>query len=249
MKPNNYILFIEYDGSKFSGWQKQPGRRTVQEELQRAAAKILKEDISFTASGRTDAGVHALCQVVSFSTKQTLKPSAFRLSLNAVLPKDIAVSAVKKAPGGFSARYNAIGKVYEYRIWNHTYRTVWNRHSWHLPQPLDIKLMRKAASFLRGRHDFTAFEASGSGQPGKTVNLKEIKIYRRKGLIVLLFKADRFLYKMVRNITGTLVDVGLGKTKPESLGGILRSRNRSRAGATAPAKGLFIREISLKYEK
>jgi tRNA pseudouridine38-40 synthase len=242
---NNFLLFIEYDGSGFSGWQEQPGVRTIQKEIDKALTRLGFKNTKIVAAGRTDGGVHALRQAVSLSIGKVF-PSGFDLgySLNSVLPSDISVISVEQKKAGFNARYKAKLKVYRYDIWNRPWRSVWHgKNTWHIPKPLNTTRMLKASRYLLGKHDFTAFDASGSTQDNKTAIIKEISIKRSKDKISLRFTGDRFLYKMVRNIVGTLVSVGLGKVRPEQMKEILASRDRTNAGETAPAKGLFMEEI------
>jgi len=240
---NHYLLIIEYDGSRYAGWQKQPGMITIQSELEKAAAVVLGKPVKSTAAGRTDKGVHARGQVVTLSAPANYPPKRFLLALNSLLPKDIAVTGVRKANAGSNARFDASGKVYRYYIWNKTYRSVWRKDRWHVARPLDLGLMKSAVQFIVGKHDFRAFEARGSTQCSKICNLERIKITNHGGEITLTFAADRFLYKMVRNITGTLVDVGLGRIAPDALIGILDGKNRRHAGRTAPSHGLFLEKI------
>jgi len=242
---NNYLLFIEYDGSGFSGWQKQPGARTVQKDIDSALSRLGIKNANITAAGRTDRGVHALKQAVSLAIHKTL-PAGFDLGyfLNSVLPEDISVISVERKKAGFNARYKAKLKVYRYEIWNSPWRSVWRgKNAWHVPKPLNTACMAKASRYLTGRHDFSAFDASGSTQDNKTALIKKISIKRVRGKITLRFTGDRFLYKMVRNIVGTLVQAGLGKIRPEQIKDILLSRDRNNAGQTAPAEGLFMEEI------
>ncbi len=173
----------------------------------------------------------------------------FRYNLNSILPKDISVSKAEKKNSSFNPRFEAKTKKYRYDIWNGPFRSVWQgRNSWYISKPLDMSLMKKASKMLLGRHDFSAFDASGSMQANKTANIEDIDIARRDGKISLTFTGDRFLYKMVRNIVGTLVDVGKGKIHPGKVFEILEGKNRKMAGRTAPAKGLFLDEIVF-YEK
>jgi len=243
VKPNYYLLVIEYSGSRYAGWQKQPGMLTIQSELEKAAAVALGKPVKSIAAGRTDKGVHARGQVVTLSAPANLPSERLRLALNSLLPKDIAVIGVRKANAASNARFDATSKVYRYRIWNKTYRSVWQKDCWHIPKWLDLNLMKAAAHFLVGKHDFRAFEARGGTQCNKICRLKRLTVAGRAGEITLTFVADRFLYKMVRNMTGTLVDAGLGRIAPGALIGILEGKNRQRAGMTAPPHGLFLEKI------
>lgn len=240
-----FLLIIEYNGAKFSGWQAQPGRRTVQLELEKALWKLFKSPVTLTVTGRTDAGVHAVSQAVSFISSSKIPAGNIHQALNALLPRDISVRCVRRMPQGFNVRRDARQKEYEYHIWNRPYRSVWRgADAWHVKMPLDINAMRKAARLLCGRHDFSAFDAKRSTITNKTARLLSIRVSSKAGKVTINFTGDRFLYKMVRNIVGTLVDVGLGKTKPEIVSGVLRMKKRSLAGPTAPAGGLFLKKIS-----
>jgi tRNA pseudouridine38-40 synthase len=240
----SYLLIIEYDGSGFSGWQKQPGLRTVQGVLEKAAKQILGGKVSCTAAGRTDAGVHARGQAVSVSTPKNFETGKLLLALNTHLPPDISVGKVKRVKEGFDARRDAVGKIYSYRAWDHRHRSVWaDKTSWHVRQQLDMKAMKKAAGYLEGRHDFSAFAASGGSQENKVARLKRVRIFRKDGCAVIELTGDRFLYRMARNIAGTLVDAGRKRITPEKAGEILKSGDRRQAGETAPAKGLFLEKV------
>jgi tRNA pseudouridine38-40 synthase len=240
----NYLLLLEYDGTRYSGWQKQPGVRTIQETVESSIQKIFGYPVKVVAAGRTDKGVHAIAQAVSFCACRTIDRPLVRASLNAVLPDDVSAVSIHEVSREFNARFSARGKAYQYRIWNKPFRSVWMQNvSWNIRSPLNISSMKKAAAYLTGKHNFSAFDASGGTQVNKIVDLKEIRITRRKGIVTLRFEADRFLYKMVRNITGTLVDVGLGKRTPGEFESILESRKRSTAGPTAPAHGLFLEKV------
>jgi tRNA pseudouridine38-40 synthase len=245
LKADNFLLFIEYDGSGFSGWQQQPGVRTIQTEISKALSRLGFKHTKIVAAGRTDCGVHALRQAVSLSLGKLL-PAGLDLgySLNSVLPPDISVISVERKNAGFNARFKAKLKVYRYDIWNKPWRSVWRgKNTWHIPKPLNTARMLKASRYLLGKHNFSAFDASGSTQDNKTAVIKEISIKQSKGKISVRFTGDRFLYKMVRNIVGTLVSIGLGKSRPERMKEILSSRDRNKAGETAPAKGLFMEEV------
>jgi tRNA pseudouridine38-40 synthase len=241
---STFLLIIEYDGAHFSGWQAQPGLRTVQAELAGALKKLFKAPSSITAAGRTDAGVHALSQAVSFSACTTIPAFNIQQALNANLGRDISIKQVRREPKSFNARHCAKIKIYEYRIWNRPYRSVWNgANAWHVKLPLDVGLMRKAARLLCGKRDFSSFEAKNSVLKSKIASLSSVRLSSRAGIITITFTGNRFLYKMVRNMVGTLVDVGLKKIEPEKIPSILSSKKRSWAGQTAPASGLFLKRI------
>lgn len=239
-----YLLQVEYDGTDFCGWQKQPHRRSVQGEIEKAARALCHAPCKVTGAGRTDKGVHAVAQSASIVVPARISPQRFVYAFNAVLPSDISISSARAVPASFNPRYDAKEKVYRYVIWNDPCRSVWSgKYAWHVAAPLDISRIKKAASFLIGTHDFSAFNASGSTQADMTVNLRRINIVRSSGRITLTFRGDRFLYKMIRNIVGTLVDAGTGTLSPEMIPEILKSRDRRKAGRTAPARGLFLMKV------
>jgi len=245
-----YLAIIEYDGTQYSGWHVQPGRRTVQAEVTTALKRLFGKPSAITVTGRTDAGVHARAQAVSFQAARQIPPSNVQRALNRYLPPDISVTRVRVMPQGFNARRHALKKTYEYHIWNRHYRSVWQgQNAWHIKVPLEISLMRKAARKLTGSHDFSAFDAKNSALKDKVARLLSIQINSRGGAVTITFTGTRFLYKMVRNMVGTLVDVGTGKTKPEDVAVILGSKKRALAGQTAPAHGLFLKKIYFTHEK
>ncbi|MDO8643630.1 MAG: tRNA pseudouridine(38-40) synthase TruA [bacterium] len=240
---NTFKLILEYDGTDFSGWQLQPGERTVQGVLEKGLKQISGQKIRVTGASRTDAGVHALGQVVHFRASLKMPLNRLRHSLNAVLPEDLSVLKVTLAPSDFHAIRSARKKTYIYSIWNSPVRPVLARKTtWHLWQDLDLKKMREAASFLKGRHNFLAFEGTKASSQTKEREIYSIKI-RSGQPIQIEFTANGFLKYMVRNMVGTLVDVGLGKWNPQEIQRILHSRNRQQAGRTAPAQGLFLKKV------
>ena len=247
---NNYLLVIEYDGTKFCGWQAQPGERSVQGEIEKAISKLGFSGVKAVAAGRTDKGAHAEGQAVSVSFGRGARENTdLRYGLNSLLPKDISVALAEKVNSSFNPRFEAKKKKYRYDILNRQWRSVWQgRNAWHVTKPLDTNLMRKASKYLLGRHDFSAFDAAGSTQDNKTADIENIDIVRRGGKISISFTGDRFLYKMVRNIVGTLAEAGRGRIPPERMREILSGKNRKKAGPTAPSKGLFLEEIEF-YEK
>lgn len=238
-------LVLEYDGTDFVGWQVQPNGRSVQEALERSLGTLLGGSIRVVGSGRTDAGVHARGQVVSFRTERDLPLRAYVHGLNALLPKDVAVVSAQQAPEGFDARRSASGKRYVYRISTRQVRSPLRRRThWEIFPPLDRGAMREAARHLLGEHDFSAFRASDC--PAKTTvrNLRVLDV--RDGdddEIVVVAEATAFLKQMVRNLVGTLAEVGLGRRTPDSIPALLASGDRTKAGRTAPPQGLALDEV------
>lgn len=237
-------LVLAYDGTAYHGWQLQPSLPTVQGALLAAARRCLGEGVRVTGASRTDAGVHALGQVVSLTTAGALAPTAVHAALNALLPPDVRVLEVVEAREGFDARRAAAGKRYAYLVDNAPVAApLLRRFAWHIPLPLDVPAMRRALGALRGRHDFSAFCAAAGRGAEPTCCLRAAHVVSRKSRtsrIVILLSADRFLHHMVRNIVGSVVEVGRGRREPSWLAGVLASRDRTQAGATAPAHGLVL---------
>jgi len=242
-----YKLTIEYDGTTYSGWQRQPDQPTVQRILEEALFQISQIPTPAVAAGRTDAGVHALGQVVSFRSDKLLSPEEWTRSLNGVLPKDVCVHRTAPVPDTFHARYSAKQKTYEYRILNHPIRPVLNRlRVWHIPKPLDLVSLKEAAHSLIGQHDFSSFEGSPTDNKNPTCHMHTLSIHEDPPIIRITFKADRFLKQMVRAIVGTLVEVAQGKRSPTDMKTILVAHDRCAAGKTAPPHGLFL--LNVEYE-
>lgn len=243
-----FKLVVEYDGTNFHGWQKQPKDRTVQETIEQALAVMTRERVVVAGSGRTDAGVHALGQVASFKTRSHLGAQAFFNGLNSLLPDDVVIRACQGMPEAFHARFDATGKHYRYHILNQTVPpAVGRQFVWHIRKPLDTAAMAQAAGMVIGTHDFKSFEGTGSprNHSVRTVTGSTIKA-AGDGRLTYDIEADGFLRFMVRNIVGTLVEVGLGKRTPTEVQTILQSKNRSRAGATAPPQGLFLVDVTYR---
>ena len=240
-------LTIEYDGTDLVGWQRQAEGVSVQGFLEDALAAFEGKPVTVHGAGRTDAGVHALAQVASVALTARHDTDAIQRGLNAVLPSPVRVIAVEEAAPGFHARFDATGKVYEYRIVNAPFISPFLvRHAWHVPQPLDLDAMRLASTMLVGRHDFAAFQGTGS-DVRDTVRMVESIEWRgpcgqprHEEPLTVVLTADGFLRHMVRSIVGTLVEVGVGRWPPAEVSAILASRDRRRAGRTAPPEGLFL---------
>ena len=237
-------LTVQYDGTDLVGWQRQARGPSVQGLLEEALAAFEGGPVAVHGAGRTDAGVHALAQVASVALTAAHPARAIQRGLNSVLPPSVRITGVDDAPPGFHARYDAAGKVYEYRIVNTPIMPPFlTRYAWHVPQPLDLEAMRRAADALPGRHDFAAFQGTGSVVRDSIRALTAIEWAGRPApdaAIVVTLTADGFLRHMVRNIVGTLVDIGLGRWPPAEMARILESRDRGRAGRTAPPQGLFL---------
>jgi tRNA pseudouridine38-40 synthase len=236
-----FKVTLEYDGTAYAGWQRQPSQPTIQEAVETALRSISQTEVPVTAAGRTDAGVHALGQVASFRTDKALAPDEWLRALNATLPPDISVRSVELMRDDFHARYSATGKRYEYRILNRPDRPALERtRAWHLYGKLDLDAMRAAAKHLVGRHDFSSFQGHPTDVENPVCDLRRLEIVREGELVRIEFEADRLLKQMVRAIVGTLVEVGQGKREPEEMKRILEAKDRRAAGYTAPAHGLYL---------
>jgi tRNA pseudouridine38-40 synthase len=238
-----YCLTIEYDGTDFHGWQIQPGARTVQAVLEDGLARLLGQPARVAAAGRTDAGVHASGQVVSFDSERDMALATLRRALNALTPDDLTVRSAEVVPDDFDPRRAARSRRYVYRIWNRREASpFWRRYTWHVPWALDHEAMQRVAAQLVGEHDFSSFRASGceAAHPIRTVRRSEL--VRRGDLLLYTIEANAFLRHMVRNIVGTLVEVGSAR-RGTDVAALLAARDRTLAPATAPALGLCLAEV------
>jgi tRNA pseudouridine38-40 synthase len=238
-------LTIAYRGTEFSGWQRQSSKRTVQECLEAALEKLWGAKISLQGSGRTDTGVHALGQIASFNAPRKHNAVDLLRALNANLPRDVRITECRLVSPAFHARFDARGKTYRYLIWNELVQDPFTLDThWHVPRPLDLPAMRRAARMLLGRHDFASFTSNPGYERESTVRvMKRASVVREGPELIFHFKADGFLYRMVRNLVGALVKVGLGKMTADDFGKILRACRRSEAPATAPACGLYLMNV------
>jgi tRNA pseudouridine38-40 synthase len=247
----NLKLTLQYDGTNYNGWQRQRVGTTIQALLEDALAPIEGRPVTVHGAGRTDAGAHALAQVASVSLEASLDTHTLGRALNAVLPEDVRVIDVEEMPADFHARFSATGKTYEYRIVNAPFVDAFLfRYAWHVPQKLDVEAMGAAAAPLVGRHDFAAFQGSPEGAVVHST-VRAIEAIEWEGgcayndPLTVRITGDGFLRHMVRNIVGTLVEVGAGRWNHRRAGEVLESGNRTLAGPTAPAKGLFL--VSVRY--
>lgn len=240
-------LGLEYDGSAWRGWQKQPGGGTVQEALESALSRIAGERIAVTCAGRTDAGVHASAQVVHFDTHVSRPSTAWVRGSNALLPSAIAVRWAQPVDEAFHARFSAYGRCYRYLLLNRPQRPgVWHgRVGWH-HRPLDEEHMRQAARLLLGEHDFSAFRAAGCQAKSPVKTLRRAEVVRSGEILLFDFEASAFLHHMVRNLVGSLIQVGQGKHPSEWISELLTSRDRTRAAPTFSAAGLYL--VGVHYE-
>jgi len=240
-------LTLQYDGTNYIGWQRQADGISIQGLIEDALAPIEGQPVTVHGAGRTDAGVHALGQVASVRLAADLDTATLGRALNATLPDDVRVVGVEEVAEGFHARFDATGKIYEYRIVNAPFVSPFLvRHVWHVPRPLDVAAMRAAARVLLGRHDFAAFQAAGSivHTTERTIAAIEWDEHRDpERPLIMRVTGDGFLRHMVRTIAGTLVEAGSGRLDAAGLRAMLDSRSRSEAGPTAPARGLFLAAV------
>jgi tRNA pseudouridine38-40 synthase len=239
------VLGIEYDGTDYVGWQRQKSGTGVQEVLERAIAAVANEPVRVVCAGRTDAGVHAIGQVVHFDTSAKRTDRGWLLGTNTHLPADINVRYATAASDDFHARFSATSRTYVYAILNQAVRSaISRRHTWWVHEELDAERMHAAAQQLIGRHDFSAFRASGCQASTPVREVRDLSVVAHGNLVVITITANAFLQHMVRNIAGTLVAIGRRDALPDSLCTVLRDADRSKAGITAPAQGLTLVDVS-----
>jgi tRNA pseudouridine38-40 synthase len=240
-----YLLTISYDGTNYAGWQVQPNAVSIQSLIQQALETALRKPTPLTGSGRTDSGVHALGQTAHFTHESPIDKRKLLHSLNGLLPKDIRILAIQNVPDDFHARYSALSKIYRYRL--ALTENPFNRlYAYHLPYPIDLSLLKQAARHFLGEHDFTSFSNEahrGSAAKNPVRNLMRLDVIEDPKEIILEFEANGFLYKMVRNITGTLLDIARGKLPLTSLPEIFAAKDRTKAAAAAPAHGLCLIKV------
>ncbi len=237
-------MTVEYDGTEYMGFQRHPGRRTIQGELEWALSRITKESIHIAGAGRTDAGVHAVGQVVSFRTTGTIPVERIPVALNSLLSRDIVAREAVEMPQDFHARHSARSRSYRYVILNRENPSaLGGRFHWYVPHATDIDLMRRGAEYLFGKHDFTSFSAV-MDTPSRVRELTELSISRAGDEIVFGIRANAFLHSMARIVVGTLVEVGQGRRTPDDVQFILEAKDRRLAGRTAPPQGLVLVEVT-----
>lgn len=242
----NLKLIIEYDGTNYCGWQRQPNGRSIQQEIETALQAMTRQPLTLIGSGRTDAGVHALGQVANFTCDTTIEPQEFQKGLNSLLPADIVVRECTEAALSFHARYDVQSKTYRYRIRNNPLpAAIGRQYEWWIRYPLDVDAMSAAAGHLVGEKDFKAFEGSGSPRSHTVRHVSRAEVHQAPDdRIYFEVEARGFLRYMVRNIAGTLVAAGMGKIAPDHIISILNSHNRRLAAATAPAQGLCLVQVT-----
>ena len=241
----NYKLKISYDGSRYFGWEHQPDRETIQGKIETVLARMVDKDmVDVIGAGRTDAGVHARAMIANVHLDTQMSPEEIRDYANRYLPDDIAILEVREAADRFHARYKAVGKTYQYTCFDGPVKPVFDRKYYTpLDQELDVEAMQEAAHFLEGKDDYKSF-CGNSRMKKSTVRIVDtITVRRRKGYVYLTFHGTGFLQNMVRIMSGTLIEVGLGRKRPEEVGEILEACDRKVAGPTAPAKGLCLLKV------
>ena len=243
-----YKCVIAYDGTDFAGYQVQPEKRTIQSEFEAVLAQMHKGTIiKVTASGRTDSGVHAKGQVLHFESPLTFPTENWIKAFSALLPTDIIVLEVDIVPDDFHARFHTTGKEYRYIVARSKLRDPFQRnYAYHYPYPLNVEAMREAISYLIGTHDFTSFCSAKTEVVDKVRTIKEMDFEESDDFLVFRFVGEGFLYNRVRILVGTLLDVGSGKISPQDMSGILDKKDRSFAGKTAPAQGLYLWKVFYK---
>jgi len=236
---------VTYEGTRYQGWQRQESSdNTIQGKLEQLISRMCKEKIEIHGSGRTDAGVHALGQVINFHTNCEMQIADMLAYMNGYLPEDIAVTEIEEAPERFHSRLHAKGKQYGYRVWNSTVPNVfWRRYSHTVEEPLNVEAMRKAAAYLLGEQDFKSFTSAKKGKKSTVRNIEAIDIVKEGDMITFTFRGDGFLYHMVRILVGTLLEVGLGERTPESIPAVIAAQNREKAGILVPGKGLVLEKV------
>ena len=242
----NIKLVIEYDGKGFNGWQKQPNKLNIQGEIEQAIESITKEKIDLIASGRTDAGVHALGQVANFKTQSNIPIEKFAIAINSRLKKSIVIKSAEEVDDKFHSRYMVKEKTYRYTINNSRYGTaIFRNMEYNFPIKLNVDKMKQAVKFFIGEHDFSAFKSSGTSSKSSVRKIFNAEVYEENERVIIELTGNGFLYNMVRIISGTLVDVGIGKIEPKEIINIIENKDRSKAGKTLPAQGLCL--IKVKY--
>lgn len=243
----NIKLTIEYDGKCYNGWQRQPNKLNIQGEIERAIYNITKEEVDLIGSGRTDAGVHALGQVANFKTNSQISIEKLPLAINSQLKNSIVIKEAEEVNERFHSRYNAKRKTYRYIINNSKCGTaIYRNLEYSYPFKLDAEKMKQASKYFEGEHDFKAFKSSGTSSKNSVRTIYKAIVKQEGEKIIIELTGNGFLYNMVRIISGTLLDVGLGKIQPEEIPEMIESKDRQRAGKTLPAHGLYLVEV--KYD-
>jgi tRNA pseudouridine38-40 synthase len=244
MSETNVAFWVAYDGSSYCGWQRQKHHKTVQGVLEKKLSRVLGKDIAIHGSGRTDSGVHALAQCVTFTAELNMPVDRIKIAMNKILPQDIFIKEIKEMPDSFHARYSAIGKTYIYKVYLDRERDPFkDKYYCHYPYELNVDDIRKAMKYFLGTHDFRTFMASGSQVSNTIRTIHEFRLKAEGNILEFSITGDGFLYNMVRIIIGTLFQVGRGKVPVNEIQGIIEAKDRSAAKWTAPAQGLYLKEV------
>ena len=243
----NIKLTIEYDGKDFKGWQKQPNKLNIQGEIEKAIENITGEKVELIASGRTDAGVHAMGQVANFKTNSNMPIEKIPIAINSQVKNSIRIQNAEEVDENFHSRFNCKKKTYRYVIDNSKYGSaIYRNISYHMPIKLDVEEMKKAIKYFEGEHDFKAFKSSGTSSKSSVRTIYKADIITEGTNIAIDLTGNGFLYNMVRIIAGTLVEVGMGDLEPEDIENIIKSKKRENAGKTLQPQGLYL--VSVEYE-
>ena len=243
----NIKLTIEYDGKDFNGWQKQPNKLNIQGTIEQAIKQITGEEVELNASGRTDAGVHALGQVANFKTNSNIPIEKIAIAINSKLKRSIVIKSAEEVDERFHSRLNCKKKTYRYIINNSKEGSaIYRNLETHIPQKLNVEKMKQAIKYFEGEHDFKAFKASGTSSKSSVRKIYNAEVYEKNDRIYIELTGNGFLYNMVRIITGTLVEVGIGKISPEEIPEIIKQGKRENAGKTLPPNGLYL--VKVMYE-
>lgn len=250
MNQTTFKLTISYDGTNYSGWQRQKNANTIQQEIETHLSVILDEPCFLHGAGRTDAGVHARAMTAHFKTTRQRSIKALTKGLNSMLPKDIRITHATEADGDFHARFSAVGKIYSYHIYTGIIQPPTERlYITHVPFPLNHETMQECLQLISGTHDFTSFEAAGSRDVdaehgrGAVRTIQQAALSHQADYLTITLQGDGFLRHMVRNIAGTLIEVGKGKRTVKGFKEALEAKNRAKGGSTAPAHGLFLEKV------
>ncbi len=241
----NIKLTIEYDGKDFNGWQKQPNKLNIQGEIEKAIQTVTGKEVELIGSGRTDAGVHAFAQVANFKIDSDFPIEKMAIAINSQLKASIRVQKAEEVEESFHSRYHCHKKTYGYIIDNSDQGTaIYRNYTYHVPQLLNVEAMQEAANYLVGEHDFSSFKSSGTSSKSSVRIIYDAKVLKEQERVVIMLTGNGFLYNMVRIISGTLVEIGKGEKQPEEMKNILEAKDRSLAGKTLPAQGLFLMGVS-----
>ena len=241
----NIKCIVTYEGTRYQGWQRQESSdNTIQGKLEQLISRMCNEKIEIQGSGRTDAGVHALGQVINFHTHSEMPVEQMLAYMNQYLPEDIAVVEIEEVPERFHSRLNAKGKQYSYRVWNSSIPNVfWRRYAYTVEADLDVEAMEEAARHLLGEHDFKSFTSTKKGKKSTVRRIDSIHIKKDGDLLTFTFRGDGFLYHMIRILMGTLMEVGMGQRSAASIPEVLAAKDREKAGSLVPGKGLVLEKV------